>query len=908
MASLSKASQEALRALKPWLGFANRKNKNSEERDLLSQPSFSSGSTTLLGSERSRSVQTGDWKHGSLISHAQDKGWSKTLRSVVSLFYVEEEGGVQNSSLNCSPKTPERKNPRSPLRALSWNKSSTKSRRSLRTRDQDNVPVHDKSANSSPTWKTPERAPRLDIKIPNHSLNETIARNQYTNQKTQANDQDDLHAVKNSDTDSKNPMLGPTLIWPRSELRNTHETKVDRFPSNITFLEDPYLEHSANGYQDEKQSTGLLRFEPTSFDEAPNVQGLDAAEDKGYASDVESNNELESLKAGVCPALRATSSFDNTSRSRYDSPALQVRFSSSASPQEKAAPKARHSRQSEGSDSGRPISPIGLVEGPIQGLPTSPKNPRKSLSLRKSLDYLRNRIVRPFTSSQKEMASNLRRLPSYAYDADAELSEPSPPLPSMGPRGEWEKMRSERNQRYIETIKSASATSDGKSSFQPHQSRSTLGVSPSDSPAVCKVDLEQPSYERKLDDGLLRFAIEAIERPNADQIQDDESKSSSSLDPGFQREDSGLPFAGGKPRTPSYNITRGEETMDPFNQSRQVSSTSVFRQAWELLEGDLLPFADVYDPYQAALTAAGLTSGAASQSRFSGASGVSDDDSLYSSQPSRELFRSTEAKLPDERLPSHIVPGEIWTENRESLEGPGASTSGKSPEYAPIQAAPHSDLLDKMKGLPLRPKLTLLTTFGQAQPLEQSQEHNATTDDAGISQTAALLRPRVCPTKAPVDMTLREVGGWAIQSAYAPKTDPDSVLLSEQIQSPHSSSLSEQRRPGSPYFESGFFIMPNDSAFWHDRDFAPLPPPLSPLLDTDTDPLITKEDTKAASSSSSGSREQLGLVKHLQEKGARNLMQLVYNLEAEAEAEDKDQDGDWVSESEVSRNDTISID
>ena len=905
MASFSKASQEAFRALKPWLGFTNLKNENPEERRWISQPSLSSGSTTLLGSERSRSVQTSDYRHVPPTSPAKDKAWSKKLRSVASFFYPEDEESMKGSSFECSPKTPERRNPRSPLRALSWNKSSTKSRRDLKRRLHNNVPLLDKSMDDSPTRKTIEIAPVLNVDIPTHTLNEATMKDPFRSVNVDVDYPYDSHAVRHSENRAKKPMIGPAFIWPELKLKDTHEIKMDCLSPGCLGLEGPYTVEPAHRYRDEKESTGLLGFEPATVERVSRVQGLDAADDKGYASDVESNNELESPEANVSPVARAPPVFNDASISYYDSQALRVRFGSTTLPRGNV-PMTRHSQKPESIDSRTPISPLESAPVSTQGSPGSPTTPRKSLSLKKSLDYLRVRIVKPFISSQKESATNLLRSPSYAYDADAELSESSLPLPSMGPREEWEKMRLERNKRYVETINTSPAISNAELSNSPHSNCSAIEASHDDSLTTNKVDFHQPDYKRKCGGGHLRFAIEAIERPNADQILHDNSKSSSPLNIGLEREDSGVFLNRGMPRTPSHITTRSMKPTDTLNQSRHVSATSVFRQAWDLLEGDLLPFADICDPYQAALTAAGLTHDPTSQPRYFCASGTSDDDSVFEGQTLQGLSELAEADYQVKQSPSHIVPREILTEKKEFLRGFGAFTDSELPRDAPMQVATHPDPPDKLKKVPFRPKPKPFALFRQNQSPEGPPETNAAVGDVETSPKAIVLEPHVSPVPASAEMALEEAGGWATKLASTSKAEQDLISFSERTQSPHSSNPSEKQKEDSPYFESGFFIMPNDSAFWHDRNLTPLPPPLSPLLEPSTHPLASEKDAKAASKSSPTGREQLGLVKHLEERGARSLMQLVYNLEAESE--DEESQADWISESEISRNNTISID
>ena len=108
----------------------------------------------------------------------------------------------------------------------------------------------------------------------------------------------------------------------------------------------------------------------------------------------------------------------------------------------------------------------------------------------------------------RQMISN--RLPSFMYEADAELSETSPGLiPSMGSRATWEEARADRSRRYRAALgEDAQSDSDlsAKTNF-PNSPRSCEGNDYQKIEAIGE-EITRAPYPV----GELRYAVEAAER------------------------------------------------------------------------------------------------------------------------------------------------------------------------------------------------------------------------------------------------------------------------------------------------------------------------------------------------------------------------------------------------------------
>ena len=918
MDSFSGASHEIWRALKPSSWGTDHKRDPSEQRHWLSQPSFFSGSTTLLGSDRSPSVYLEDPKRALATPQAQHGTVSRTLRSVASLFYVREDEEFSEPLFDQSPKTPERKSHRSPLKALSWSKSSSKSRRSLQGRARDYVPVTDTYVDPSPKPAVRDQAPVLDVEIPNHAL---VGERQEVPFRIADIGKDSPQASfvdQGSGGSLEKPILVSKFIWPDWAIKPLQEASLGRSAPEFAGLEDPYLDPPAGLGAANEDDKANQDYEPTMLftAEGLHAEGIDSADDKGYASDIESNDEIETIKPAVNSPIRANRAFGTPSSSRYSHEALRVHFGSTASPHEKGSRGQENLHQLLHNKHGSSNAVSQTTEVAVLTDPASPTTSRRSLNLRKSLDYLRTKIVKSFTSIQRDSANSSPRLPSCSYDADAELSEPSPPPPSMGSRHEWNKIRQERHKRYVDTINSGPLTeSDEGSNKELQLSRSPTRGPLNYSPAAGGIDPQQGDADRAFYIGRLRYAIEAIERRNADEIELTTSASHSPHHATPDRRDSGISWDCMSPETATLSPIPNSDFAMPIDPPRHVSSTTVFRQGWGLLERDLLPSADTYDPYQAALIAAGLSQDLASESASNYAPFGSNEKSVLMEEIIEHPSRFAQASVLDKQPPPSFTRKKFSPGSRppdvglRAISGDDISLCDLGETVITLPGP------DSPKPLPFRPKPAVPFPKEEAAIIPELNEAIVVRKSAELIDLTTVFEPRPSRDQVPMEQTMSEDSSGATPSWHTPKGERE-ITLSKMSSSPrrrriglqHSAGISStDNRMKRDYdrFEDVECMISNEDRVAHDEDVkSPQPTSFSfpsiPLKENDP-PRPPKENGYHGSSYD---REPKGLMRHLEERGARRLMQLVYNLENEAADEDE---ADF-SGSEISRYDTISID
>ena len=155
MASFSKASQGALRAFKPYLGWSSSLNTNTNTHD-----------------ERRGSTWTASTSASSNSSEYRLNGWSKTLRHVASMFHVEDDSETEWTHVFFEPSTPKKKGSIVSLRSGSRGKTPLRS-----TRKFDSPRTLRRSATVNISPSTPDLAcgkpiPHLDVYLPGSSLRE----------------------------------------------------------------------------------------------------------------------------------------------------------------------------------------------------------------------------------------------------------------------------------------------------------------------------------------------------------------------------------------------------------------------------------------------------------------------------------------------------------------------------------------------------------------------------------------------------------------------------------------------------------------------------------------------------------------------------------------------------------------
>lgn len=200
--------------------------------------------------------------------------------------------------------------------------------------------------------------------------------------------------------------------------------------------------------------------------------------------------------------------------------------------------------------------------------PSPPSKARSTLHRSQSIRKGLHRLQHTLTGSFKSRPGLRPRVPSYASDADAENSEGSPPCPSMGSRHEWQARRIDRNRRYAEAVADRPPTEDDSESGESLR----LSRSPTRKPTDQKGNNLTVAHDmgRRSDTGNLRYAVEANERRNAEELS-------------------------------VRNLRYAIEAID------RPSATEL-EEDGDTRAGErrMIPLPDPQDPYEAALVAAGL--------------------------------------------------------------------------------------------------------------------------------------------------------------------------------------------------------------------------------------------------------------------------------------------------------------
>ena len=167
MASLTKASQEAFRAIKPWFGLGQR---NESEHRPAWRSSFSSGAATLVESDHAEtSFANGAFQQRNL-KYDTRRSWSRTLRSVASLFYVNELDSDDELAFDSTYKLEALKQEQTPRKILSRTWSPAKSTGDVRSSRFRKSKRRSGDTPASPPQVVQDEAPTLDVPIPSYSL------------------------------------------------------------------------------------------------------------------------------------------------------------------------------------------------------------------------------------------------------------------------------------------------------------------------------------------------------------------------------------------------------------------------------------------------------------------------------------------------------------------------------------------------------------------------------------------------------------------------------------------------------------------------------------------------------------------------------------------------------------------
>ena len=167
MASLTRASQEAFRTIKPWIGLGRRRENDDQP---AWRSSFSSVAVTLVGSDHTENIPPNKESQRETLNHDGRKGWSKTLRSVASFFYIDQQESEDEPDFwfTSQHEIPERK--RTPHKAMTWHRSSPRLTGSARDSRSHKCKHNASDFSISPSRIVQNETPTLNVPIPTYSL------------------------------------------------------------------------------------------------------------------------------------------------------------------------------------------------------------------------------------------------------------------------------------------------------------------------------------------------------------------------------------------------------------------------------------------------------------------------------------------------------------------------------------------------------------------------------------------------------------------------------------------------------------------------------------------------------------------------------------------------------------------
>ncbi|KAG8530027.1 uncharacterized protein KY384_005509 [Bacidia gigantensis] len=472
MASLTKASHEALRSFLPW--FSSHKTHEKDHGDRRpSQDSQSSKSTVPTSLGTSDSSQGGggvDQDEELKRKKRQGDGWSSTLRVVASVFYVDPEEVMidQNTPLSSSrPQTPSRQLARSPRKSLTWSRSSLEMSRSFKSVRSSMSVRRGKASPVTPSRIVQKEAPTLDVAIPDNSFCE---RSGF-----------DLAAGVCGLNDPPTLFLAPSLekiVENHCRGKQASSSQKSSLPAALA-LEDPYVDDAPKSQQDTIKSGISWTYTPRPID-------FPGEDNEGYVTDVESNTQ------------------DHQSKESSGSTSFMIGYPEQFS---QLSPCKSLGKQ-------KSSSPEPLDLGKNKRLPA--RFPlRKRLSMKKSLSRLHTVIASSLSTSK----AGINHSPSGEHDDSTDISDLSPLAPSMGSREQLIQARQERDKKYTHAMMDTTSTeSDDESKQGLELARASCAKS--QQPAEPgHLDQAEVLVNRPFFTGDLRYAVEAIERANADEME-----------------------------------------------------------------------------------------------------------------------------------------------------------------------------------------------------------------------------------------------------------------------------------------------------------------------------------------------------------------------------------------------------
>ena len=435
------------------------------------------------------------------------QAFSSTVRSTTSYIYPSAGEPELPSSEWAECETPKKESRRSSLM------SSIRSRKRCGTPTEVDFEIED--LRQSPIPKTQDKAPAIDVEIPNGSISSGFFGKGSISTGSQL-----LAGVK-LPARPKNLWPGPTRLTVDQVSNKDGRESLHSVPSKI---DDSYVEEGGR-FQDGFFFTNA----ESEFDlesPSPKTNKRHLGDDKGYSSGAESNSDVSesdglppaSLKdvAPVSTDLNACSVCCNK-----DPAASHVDVASSASPCQRMI----SSRMSSSASSGSEFSNVEISRGTAEQTASLRPPNRTSSHHCASLEDDLSALFPSFDVAMTSIARSFyKRRSSDVYDADAESLESS-----MGSRAAWERHRAERERRYMRIIDTAPSTESDEmtgpapstASDEEMEPELELKRSPAKKPVHYAEELFQGNSNsseskstRRHPTGDLRFAVEAIERPS----------------------------------------------------------------------------------------------------------------------------------------------------------------------------------------------------------------------------------------------------------------------------------------------------------------------------------------------------------------------------------------------------------
>ena len=437
------------------------------------------------------------------------QAFSNTVRSTTSYIYPSAGEPELPSSEWAECETPRKESRRSSLM------SSIRSRKRCGTPRPTEVDFEIEDLRQSPVPMTQDKAPAIDVEIPNGSISSGFFGKGSISTGSQL-----LAGVK-LPARPKNLWPGPTRLTVGQASNKDGRESLYSPPSKVDV---PYVEEGGRFQDGFFFSNAESEFDLESPSPKTNKRHL--GDDKGYSSGAESNSDV-SESDGLPPASLkdvAPVSTDVNASSvccNKDPAASHVDVASSASPCQRMISSRMSSSVSSGSEFSNVEVSRGTAEQTASLRPPNRTSSHRCASLEDDLSALFPSFDVAMTSITRSLYK--RRSPDV-YDADAESLESS-----MGSRAAWERHRAERERRYMRIVDTAPSTESDEmtgpapstASDEEMEPELELKRSPAKKPVHYAEELFQGNSNsseskstRRYPTGDLCFAVEAIERPS----------------------------------------------------------------------------------------------------------------------------------------------------------------------------------------------------------------------------------------------------------------------------------------------------------------------------------------------------------------------------------------------------------